>query len=312
MIEDVCVIIRSIGEATTSLCYNLLINQVEKDSVIIVSEKPFVKAVEKTFQIGIERNKKWTLAIDADILLKEDAVRNLVEWANSCPEYYFEFQGRVLDKLFCANRPGGPHLYRTKNLSKALSFIPTKENDQRPESTTLNRMAESGYHYYQNTTVFGVHDFFQHPRDLFRKSHIHSQKHAHYRSYFLSQWHKRLSDNDYKIALDGLLSGLKSTEKSKPDSDYFNSIPIINYFSTPDMIRDKFNIPEIIDVNDIIRGFSFDKESIEFEKNNLFLFRRSDKMPRYKSNNILYKILTNISYQLKKLSLGLDSISRMI
>ena len=127
MNEDVFVVVRANGERTTRVSLKLVSYQVPKDNILVINETPFSKAVKTTFQKGIEANQKWTLALDADVLLKTGAIKELINRAESLPQNFFMIQGRVLDKFFCFGRNGGPHLFRTDLLKIAINKIPNSE-----------------------------------------------------------------------------------------------------------------------------------------------------------------------------------------
>src|SRR6476619_2803834 len=100
MIDDVKVIIRSSGERTEAACKQIPAKQVRIENISVIHESPFSKAVEATFRLGTEADKKWTLAVDADILLTATAVQDIVKRAEKKSGKTFIYQGCVLDKLF--------------------------------------------------------------------------------------------------------------------------------------------------------------------------------------------------------------------
>jgi len=275
-VMDVFVVIRSAGEATEQLCLSLVKEQVGEGNVKVIREKPFVEAVRKTFTIGLVKNKKWTLAIDADILIREKAIADLVQWANKQEDYFFEFQGRVVDKFFCAPRPGGPHLYRTKYLEEAIGVLPICKNELRPESYTYHKMAEKGHHYFHHPEIYGIHDYFQYARDIYRKAFLHAHKHNQHVGYFAKQWSKNKNDDsDYEVALSGLFEGLCFQKEVEIDVDFFN-----NLFENK-MAPAKINGQEIIvdntKIQEIVSFWRQDKEAQQFERENMNLYRRSDE-----------------------------------
>ena len=275
-LNNVTVVIRCAGEATEQLSYSLVSKQVQTDNIFLVHETPFVRAVIKTFEIGIEQANKWTLAIDGDVLIFDNSIEELVEWAESCEDHFFEFQGRVFDKFFCSPRPGGPHLYRTKYLREALKYVPKEQENLRPESHTYKKMAEIGIHYYHDLKIYGLHDFFQFHRDIYRKCYVHAKKHNQYLEYFLTQWTTRsLKDNDYIFAIKGILDGLINKHKTRADLNYFaNNKSSINFINEPAEIEPLKNLDDSID--EIMSSFKLDKPSEEFANSIMNHFERSD------------------------------------
>lgn len=221
--SDVTVIIRTVGERTLDLCCHLVAQQVSEDHIFVISETPFSQAVKRTFEIGLEHNLPWTLAIDADILLRADAITELVRIAEQSSATTFEVQGQILDKLFGGPRPGGPHLFRTTLLSQALALIPADDSSGRPESYTIQQMAQRGNPWIQHHTILGLHDYEQYYHDLYRKAFVHAQKH---RGLVLKQlevlW-QRLSqtDPDYQVASWGCRAGKIYDGELKIDIRHF-------------------------------------------------------------------------------------------
>ena len=136
----VVAIIRTVGERSFEACRDLLSRQVSSDAVEVVSEHPFENALVRTYEIGIERGARWTMTLDADVLLRDGAVAELIEEAETLPENYVEVAGRIHDKLTGDYRPAGHHIYRTCHLKEALSAIPPAGKEIRPDrkSTRLN------------------------------------------------------------------------------------------------------------------------------------------------------------------------------
>jgi len=208
ILDNVTVVIRSSSERTESLCKSITERQIHTDNIFLIHESPFSEAVRRTFEIGIECRKDWTLALDADILLRKNAIADLVSFGESLNENYFEVQGGILDKLFCIPRNGGPHLFRTKYLKKAIEYIPEEGSNLRPESTVFYRMVKDGYDYYNNLEIYGIHDYYQYYRDIYRKCFLQAHKHSQFLNYFFKIWkEKAVNDFDYQVALWGLASG---------------------------------------------------------------------------------------------------------
>jgi hypothetical protein len=204
MRNNIAIVVRHSNERTLGYCLELLKKQVSEENLFIINETPFSNAVKRTFEIGIDCNKDWTLAIDADILVTEDCITKIVSIAENLEDYFFEIQGRILDKFYGVPRGGGPHLYRTKYLPKAINFIPKEGTSLRPESDTYDRMAEIGCHFYFGKEVFGLHDYEQFYKDIYRKGFLHAKKHWRYLSHFENYWHvNKEIDKDFLVAIHG-------------------------------------------------------------------------------------------------------------
>src|SRR5262245_45960159 len=100
---DVTVVIRNAGERTLELCRQLVCEQVPIANVFVINEYPFEKAARRSYEIGIELGRPWTLFLDADILLRRNAVQTLRNWALTAGDRALYVQGSIVDKIF-----GGP------------------------------------------------------------------------------------------------------------------------------------------------------------------------------------------------------------
>ena len=301
---SVTVVIRAAGERTENVCKKLIIKQgIEEKNIVVVKEKPFAAAVKKTFEIGISNNKDWTLAIDADILLSDNAIYKLINWAESQADYFFEFQGRVVDKFFCAPRPGGPHLYRNKYLKKAIDFIPKDKNALRPESYTYHKMAEIGFHYYHHPEIYGIHDYYQYYKDIYRKAFLQAHKHTQHVGYFVKQWAKHKNeDKDYEVALNGLIDGLGSQNKIEVNIDFFKEYIDKSFDENNFSEKEELDPGKIIQIDKIITSWNENEEAAAFEKANLHLHRRSDTFLKKNTNQAIktkfFKYLSKLLWRM--------------
>ena len=219
--EKVTVIIRSAGERTVNLCYEMLTSMFSNEQIFIIEEVPFAAAVKEGLEIGIEQRRKWTMTIDADVLIDNDGLINLFEKAERVPEIFFEIHGMILDKFFPVKRPSGIRFFRTSLIKRALSLIPKEGSSVRPESDLLNRMIEVGHPFMQCDAVVGVHDFEQYYKDIFRKCFIQAHKHHWIIEKAEKYWRKNQeADLDFKVALWGSLLGKLHTESVDIDKNF--------------------------------------------------------------------------------------------
>ena len=77
---------------------------VQEKDLIIVREVPFSMSMKKSFEIGLERGKKWTFCIDADVLLRKHSIQKMIQFAENQKKNVCEIQGLVLDKFFSGPR----------------------------------------------------------------------------------------------------------------------------------------------------------------------------------------------------------------
>jgi len=302
---------RSANERTAGLCLQVVKKQVPENHIFIVKEKPFSHAVVKTFELGINQNNEWTLALDADIILTSHAVEQMVRFAETLSDQFYVYQGVVLDKLFGDFRSGGPHLYRTKYLSKALTFIPHDGLILQPESYTYKRMAENGFHFYFGVQCFGVHDYLQYYKDVYRKSFVHAKKHQMRTYAFLENWSKSGSeDKDFEMALLGYSDGLAFMEDVEIDTDFFQKMSekALKYKSLKEKDNDLGDINQHF-ADKIIEGF---EPSPQWEQKmndpNKYL-KRSDVPKNSKPLNLSQKVLLKSARALDAISNNFKSLA---
>jgi hypothetical protein len=209
---DVAVVVRTAGERTREACLELVRQQVGAASVQVVSERPFELALRKSYETGIDQGRKWTMTLDADVLLREGAVRRLVAEAEAMPAGFVQIEGQVYDKISGSFREAGQRVYRTALLPLALEQIPAAGADIRPEYATLLKLGALGHRSRRVAIVMGVHDHEQYFRDLYRKAFIHATKH----DFLLTKMVRRCrnlmaSDADFRVVLRGLWDGLLHT-----------------------------------------------------------------------------------------------------
>lgn len=225
LISDACVVIRSVDERTTELCYDLVCRQVDPLNVLVIKESPFENALRKTFEIGIEKNLKWTFAIDADLLVLPDALGKMIKRCEKYSDYVFFYQGVMIDKLSLRCRQGGVHLYKTKYLKVGVDLLPKVGTQLRPESYVRQKMVERGYHFYQDPIIYSIHDFEQTLFDVYRKSFLNAIKRPKMVAGIIERWRIYMkNDPDFEAVIFGAMEGLVSSEKTlRPPSFFLES-----------------------------------------------------------------------------------------
>ena len=213
--DDVVIIIRAAGERTEGLCKKLILDQgVQSDKIHLIHEVPFSAALRKSYEIGIESGCRWTLCVDADLLLRPGSISEIITRAEKKTRNICEVQGFMLDKFFGGIRKGGIHLYRSETLPEVMKQIPPEGVTMRPESQTLHNMKKLGYSRSEISYVVGLHDEEQYNSDIYRKVFVHGVKHTKRIPLFVEWWKENLqNDPDFKVALYALSDSIHSTEK---------------------------------------------------------------------------------------------------
>lgn len=218
-IDSLTVVVRSARERTEQACFQSILEQgVPRDQVSVIHERPFVEAMRKGYQLGVDSGRPWTLCIDADVIMRSGSIAALLRQASRQQETVFELQGLVLDKLTFSLREAGNHLFRTALLPELLSRIPSGDGGLRPESTAMRAMTDAGYQWQKVNYVVGLHDFEQSCFDIFRKCFTHGQKHVHLLPELIPKLRRNLAqDEDFSMALQGIGAGVASRSATQID-----------------------------------------------------------------------------------------------
>lgn len=215
------ILIRSIGERTETVLKKLILDQgIAESDIHIVRETPFSKALEKSFEIGIQQNKKWTYCLDADILIRPDSLKKMYSYAEGVRPTVIRVQGFVLDKFFGGIRQAGNHLYRTSCLEELIECIPEEGRDIRPETRALQEIQKKGYQLHLVPYIVALHDHEQFARDIYRKVFVHGVKHQEKMPLFVQLWKKEKDhDIDFSIALNALAESIQYSGELYIDSE---------------------------------------------------------------------------------------------
>ncbi len=207
MSKDFVVIIRSAGERTEEACRYLITKQVSQDKIFVVKDKPFSATLFKAFETGIDSKRFWTICIDADILITQNAIPQYLKSTGKFKDNTFGFNGFVLDKFYGQGKGRGFIIYRTDFLKEALKKITKFKLAIRPESAVREEMVAEGYEWLNSDEIYGVHDYEQYYADIFRKMATRAQKSKNDIDLLLKRCMQNQADYDFRLALQGLLFG---------------------------------------------------------------------------------------------------------
>lgn len=211
--SDILFVVRSVGERTERACIEALrMAGAPQENIVVVNETPFSESLRKTYRLGIESGMQWVYCVDADVIVRDDAIKQLMDAARGMPDAMLGLQGMMLDKLTCSIRAGGVHVYRCRYLPDAMSAIPGEGASMRPESSAIQALGAAGHGWLTLPYVTGVHDFGQFHVDVFRKCYLHASKHISNIPRLLPIW-KRLAadDEDFRVAIAGLAAGMQAS-----------------------------------------------------------------------------------------------------
>jgi hypothetical protein len=213
-LNDIHLVIRTTGERTASVAKKLaIVSGLVENEVTVVNEIPFEVALRACYEEAIRVGRKWTMTLDADVLLADTAVRRLLGLAEQMPSHFFQIEGKVFDKITGIYRQAGHRIYRTELLPLALEHIPAAGAQIRPEFHTITQMVELGYPSRVVPSLVGVHDFEQYYADLYRKSLVHARKHSELLPNVIARCSRLLPrDDDFLVILKGIWDGLLMQE----------------------------------------------------------------------------------------------------
>jgi len=289
-LNDVTVVIRTANERTIGVCKQAVLREVSEESVFPIAIQPFSAAVKKNFEIGIEQNKKWTLALDADLILLDGAIGMMVEEAEKAGDNLYVYQGRILDKFKVGVRQGGPHLYLTKSLERVQPLLPEIEGRLRPESWLYQKMVDRGFKSVIDQRLFALHDYEQYHCDIYRKAYFHGIKHPLWRHTSMLEWFEKAeTDPDYVTAIRGFVDGYFETSKEYPSVDALRE-----KFEKQTVAH--FNIEEKKELTSLLTGYSQNEVKqagvkIDSAKNNSFVSPPFKEKIVRKSRMMLQRIL---------------------
>ncbi|WP_322510046.1 hypothetical protein [Anaerolinea sp.] len=240
--KDVCVIVRSVHERTEESCIQIAKSQlVARNNLFVIRDKPFAEAHIESVQLAVNSNCKWAIFLDADVLLRRNAIASMVLEAENIPLDFYMLNFRILDRGF-----GGPaygiHLYNGNSLKRATELLDTIKNDQRPESRLCREVAK---HFkiptLRSPNLMGLHGFFQFYADLYRTMFVRSVKFSSIRDQLIQYYreiyfHPELANDpaEDKVNFWGLIDGLvfSTSQNYAPlDKNFYTekSLQVLNF-----------------------------------------------------------------------------------
>lgn len=164
--DDFYIVIRSANERSVPLCLKSVRSLGIDHEVININ--PFWKAVIKTFEIGINRGKRFTVGLDADIVLYKNAIDTFIRVVSKMPGYW-KYDFGLKDRFY----PGtiwGVHVYDTTVLPIALKNLPKNiQTIPKPERQFCYELKKEGYNDITIPDIAGEHGYNQYYRDIFNR-----------------------------------------------------------------------------------------------------------------------------------------------
>lgn len=217
------IFVRSANENTEAECINRLKWAFPSCRISLIKEKPFYRALRKGIELASASSCQWSLVIDADVLVDEEKIVDMVRFAIETNKNVFAVQGYVIDYFMAAPRMAGNHLYRNEFLSEALMLLENSVDPRtvRPETTLINQMeSEKKRAWISYPAIIGLHDFYQSSHDIYRKCMFHAQKNRQNIDRIFSVATSGLiSHKECRLVVLGVIDGLYEEKKLLPDID---------------------------------------------------------------------------------------------
>lgn len=202
-------IIRTIGERTEEVCFELAKMQCQPgENITVLREPTHAGAIGKTIETGMDSTADWVIVLDSDMLLLPGGMSLVRKDLASCDDSVFFLDAAVFDKLFRIKRVGVKAYRRAilENIYDVFNEIKDEPN-LKIEKAMLKRFRERNT---QLTMVFptatvALHDFYQYYKDLYRKTYLYATRTPGWNEGARKLWRKWSSkDADYLVMLKGL------------------------------------------------------------------------------------------------------------
>lgn len=209
------VVVRYSGERTYNELRRQLSEWVPNVPVGCVSSGSFEKTLRMSYEKAIELHARWTVILDADILLSRRFFFFYLPSAiGRARNVELGFAFRLWDRFYDAPKFRGLHVYKTSMLPLALARVPEEGGTLRPESFVKEQLAAEGAVWSQYGNVVGLHDFYQRPQDIFAKMALRAHRSESDVEYLLKTFERHGGELDFTIAAAGLKYGMGMDSKS--------------------------------------------------------------------------------------------------
>jgi hypothetical protein len=234
-VSDMTFVLRTCGERTSPAAATHLRALVAAEGgnpaqqVHIVSERPFAKAVRRTFELGLDARRPWVVAIDADVLLLSDGLQRLGNLCAAADGAAFTIAGLILCKFYGGFCFMGIHAYPHRFLDKALTAARDAATTLRPESSIAKVLESQGLKPFAPPVPLAIHDFEQFYRHIYLKMRTRGQRWAAdngagsdtaFADHLGFVERRSRVDPDYLVASWGLKDGFEDGSKPNAPTHY--------------------------------------------------------------------------------------------
>lgn len=161
--------------------------------------------------MALQLGQPWSVIVDADVLIGRRFFSFYLPNAMRLnPPTQLGFAFRLWDRFYASPKYRGLHVYRTELLPRALKKIPKDGLVLRPETYIKEQLELEGIGWMRYSNVVGLHDFFQHPRDIFAKMALRAHRSGADVDSLLRSFEKWRGEHvDFVVASEGLKYGMK-------------------------------------------------------------------------------------------------------
>lgn len=211
MIQNITVIVRSIGERTESLCLHRLAQEIPLENICILRDIPLLESTVLMCHKAIEMDNKYTVMFDADYIPRIGWAEDLLTEAEKHPYNQLGYvKGTIIDKFVMEKRgdQGGPMMYPTWILGLWLDVLNGLDNRLTPEASCQGYFANKGMLSVRTHIWLVLHGYEQDYRDIYRSCFIYGQKLKGVRE-LLPRWENLAeTDKDFKVAVHAYKQGM--------------------------------------------------------------------------------------------------------
>jgi hypothetical protein len=227
MDEKIFVAIRSIGERTEEACLRIVQSQLGSASQVkLIKNKKFSEAHIESIESALRSDSQWALFLDADVLLRKDAIREMLREAQKISFPFYQFNFRILDRGF-SGETYGVHFYSMEHFETAVKIKRIILEAQRPEHQLCFEMAKRyGIPSISSDITVGLHGYQQYYADLYRTTFVRAVKYRNHHNYMFRLYEEgyfkqNSGDMDHQFMFWGAIDGaIFSHDNEKVPIDY--------------------------------------------------------------------------------------------
>ncbi len=244
------VIQRRCGERTEEV---YLSSYGDSSKIFTVTGTDLFNVMINGLQLAKDINKEdWTLFVDADMRLYDNALIEIQKILNGLNERYYNV-GFALDDKFLKAPIYGVHAQSNLHIDKALNWINQfGKNSVKAESKNIKTFCtESNLLTKKINLVVGSHDFGQYYKDIYWKFLIRGIRRIDKLSQTINEYKSRKIDIEDEIALEGLKNSINFPNQNQCKRNLCDIGPIMDKYHVEE--KDDMHISKELEDDKIMR-----------------------------------------------------------